>query len=76
MEAAIAAGDCDAVSCGRAFIADPFLVEHLRTGEAGPRCDFCNRCLARSGTGPVDCWNPTVRAEKEKLLATHGESHE
>ena len=69
IEAAIASGAADAVSCGRAFIADPWLVEHLRTGVAGPRCDYCNLCLARSGTGPVDCFNPVVRAQKEKLLA-------
>jgi 2,4-dienoyl-CoA reductase-like NADH-dependent reductase (Old Yellow Enzyme family) len=69
IEAALASGAADAVSCGRAFIADPWLVEHLRTGDAGPRCDYCNLCLARSGTGPVDCFNPVVRAQKEKLLA-------
>ena len=72
IEAALASGAADAVSCGRAFIADPWLVEHLRTGVAGPRCDYCNRCLARSGTGPVDCFNPAVRAHKEKLLAEKG----
>jgi 2,4-dienoyl-CoA reductase-like NADH-dependent reductase (Old Yellow Enzyme family) len=69
MEHAIASGATDAVSCGRAFIADPFLVEHLRTDTLGPRCDYCNLCLARAGTGPVDCLNPVVRAEKQKLLA-------
>lgn len=69
IEAALASGAADAVSCGRAFIADPWLVEHLRTGVAGPRCDYCNLCLARSGTGPVDCFNPVVRAQKEKLRA-------
>jgi hypothetical protein len=72
MEAALVAGAADAISCGRAFIADPWLVEHLRTGVPGPRCDYCNLCLARSGTGPVDCWNPAVRAQKEKLLAEKG----
>jgi len=45
------------------------LFEHLRSGEAGPRCDYCNLCLARSGTVPVDCWNPDVRLEKSKLRA-------
>lgn len=73
MESALESGATDAISCGRAFIADPWLVEHLRTGVAGPRCDYCNLCLARSGTGPVDCWNPEVRAQKEKLLAEKGE---
>jgi len=69
IEAALASGAADAVSCARAFIADPWLVEHLRTGVAGPRCDYCNLCLARAGTGPVDCFNPEVRAQKEKLRA-------
>jgi len=69
IESALASGAADAVSCARAFIADPWLVEHLRTGVAGPRCDYCNQCLARAGTGPVDCFNPIVRAEKEKLRA-------
>ncbi|MBK7948272.1 MAG: NADH:flavin oxidoreductase [Deltaproteobacteria bacterium] len=69
MESALAAGDCDAIACGRGFIADPFLFDHLRTGTPGPQCDSCNLCLARSGTGPVDCWNPVVREEKEKVLA-------
>ncbi len=69
MERALADESADAISCGRAFIADPYLVEHLRTGEPGPQCDDCNLCLARAGTGPVDCWNPIVRAQKEKLLS-------
>ncbi|MBW2498807.1 MAG: NADH:flavin oxidoreductase [Deltaproteobacteria bacterium] len=72
MEKALEEGSVDAISCGRAFIADPYLVEHLRSGEPGPRCDSCNICLARAGTGPVDCWNPEVRAQKEKLLAEKG----
>jgi 2,4-dienoyl-CoA reductase-like NADH-dependent reductase (Old Yellow Enzyme family) len=69
MEQALAEGAADAISCGRGFIADPFLYAHLRKDEPGPQCDSCNLCLARSGTGPVDCWNPGVRAEKERLLA-------
>jgi 2,4-dienoyl-CoA reductase-like NADH-dependent reductase (Old Yellow Enzyme family) len=71
IEQALASGAADAVSAGRAFIADPWLVLHLRTGVAGPRCDYCNLCLARAGTGPVDCFNPVVRAQKEKLRAEH-----
>lgn len=76
MERALAEGAADAISCGRGFIADPFLYEHLRNDEPGPVCDSCNLCLARSGTGPVDCWNPVVRAEKEKLLAERLERQE
>ncbi|MAG29393.1 MAG: NADH:flavin oxidoreductase [Deltaproteobacteria bacterium] len=72
MDRALTSGGADAISCGRAFIADPFFVEHLRSGEQGPRCNDCNLCLARAGTGPVDCWNPEVRAQKEKLLSERG----
>ena len=71
MEAALGSGAADAISCGRAFLADPYLVEHLRTGVPGPRCDYCNLCLARA-TVPVDCWNPAVRAAKDRLLAEKG----
>ena len=35
MAKAIEDGHCDAVSCGRAFIADPFLYRHLRTARPG-----------------------------------------
>ncbi len=71
MEAALASGACDAISCGRAFIADPWLAEHLRSGVPGPQCSYCNRCLARA-TEPVDCWDPAVRAQKLTLLAEQG----
>jgi len=71
MEEALGDGATDAISCGRAFIADPYLYEHLRTGVPGPRCDYCNLCLARA-TLAVDCFEPSVRAEKEKLLAEKG----
>ena len=66
IEAALASGAADAVSCGRAFIADPWLVEHLRTGVAGPRCDYCNLCLARAGTRAGRLLQPGgARAEGE-----------
>ena len=70
---ALERGDADAVSSGRQFIADPFFYRHLREGRTGPTCDFCNRCLARTGYEPVDCYNPTVRAAKEALLREVGE---
>jgi 2,4-dienoyl-CoA reductase-like NADH-dependent reductase (Old Yellow Enzyme family) len=58
---AIANGSCDAVSIGRAMIADPSLYRHLRIGTSGPKCNYCNRCLARAGTQPIDCYNDAVR---------------
>jgi 2,4-dienoyl-CoA reductase-like NADH-dependent reductase (Old Yellow Enzyme family) len=69
MEAAIAAGQCDIVSAGRAFIADPLLYRHLRDHEVGPRCVDCNACIGHLGAQPADCYHPRVRAEKEAMLA-------
>jgi 2,4-dienoyl-CoA reductase-like NADH-dependent reductase (Old Yellow Enzyme family) len=72
MEAALADSGCDAVSCGRPMIADPLLYRHLREGTTGPRCVFCNACVARVGGRPVDCYEPAVRAERDRMLAAGG----
>lgn len=69
MEQAIISEQCDAISSARAFIADPFLVKHLRENESGPECDFCSACLAHLGTSPVDCYNPRIKTEKDRMLA-------
>ncbi len=69
MQAAIEQGQCDAVSVGRAFIADPLLYRHLRDGTSGPRCVHCNACVGLIGTQPVDCYHPRVRTEKDAMLA-------
>lgn len=69
MERALAEADCDLVSAGRAFIADPYLYRHLRDNEPGPRCVDCNACVGSIGAQPLDCYHPTVRAEKDAMLA-------
>jgi 2,4-dienoyl-CoA reductase-like NADH-dependent reductase (Old Yellow Enzyme family) len=69
METAIARGECDIVSAGRAFIADPLLYRHLRDDEPGPRCVDCNACIGHLGAQPADCYHPRVRAEKDAMLA-------
>jgi 2,4-dienoyl-CoA reductase-like NADH-dependent reductase (Old Yellow Enzyme family) len=61
--------DCDAVSSGRAFIADPFFYRHLKDGATGPQCVFCNACVGQIGTQALDCFHPRVRAEKDAMLA-------
>jgi 2,4-dienoyl-CoA reductase-like NADH-dependent reductase (Old Yellow Enzyme family) len=68
MEAALRRGECDIVSAGRAFIADPFLYRHLRDGEPGPRCVACNACIGHLGAQPAECYHPRVRAEKDAML--------
>ena len=74
MEAAINRGQCDAVSAGRPFIADPYFYLHLRENKPGPRCVDCNACVGHLGAQPADCYHPTVRAEKDAMLARHAQS--
>jgi 2,4-dienoyl-CoA reductase-like NADH-dependent reductase (Old Yellow Enzyme family) len=74
MERAIEQDLCDAISVGRGFIADPLLYSHLRDGIAGPRCVDCNACVGFIGTQPIDCYHPTIRAEKDAMLAAMASS--
>ncbi len=69
METAIANGWCDAVSAGRAFIANPFIYRQLRDNVPGPRCNDCNACVGQIGTEMVDCYHPRIRREKDAMLA-------
>jgi 2,4-dienoyl-CoA reductase-like NADH-dependent reductase (Old Yellow Enzyme family) len=68
MERAIGQGQCDAVSAGRAFIADPYFFRHLRDNEPGPRCVDCNACVGHLGAQPADCYHPGVKAEKDAMM--------
>jgi 2,4-dienoyl-CoA reductase-like NADH-dependent reductase (Old Yellow Enzyme family) len=72
IEQAITTDQCDAVSVGRAMIADPLLYRHLRNGDSGPVCDFCMGCVARVGYSPADCYNRQVGAERAAMLAAEG----
>jgi 2,4-dienoyl-CoA reductase-like NADH-dependent reductase (Old Yellow Enzyme family) len=72
MEQAIATGQCDAVSVGRAMIADPLLYRHLRSGASSPVCNFCMGCIARVGYSPADCYQPHVAAERTAMLTAEG----
>ena len=69
MEEALRHGLCDAVSAGRPFIADPYFYRHLHDNTPGPRCVDCNGCVGHLGAQPADCYHPTVRAEKDAMLA-------
>ncbi|MBI9074957.1 MAG: NADH:flavin oxidoreductase [Desulfatibacillum sp.] len=68
MEQGVKDGVCDAVSVGRSMIADPFLFQHLMTGQKGPKCTFCNACIARAGRLPVDCYDPEIKKEKDAMM--------
>jgi 2,4-dienoyl-CoA reductase-like NADH-dependent reductase (Old Yellow Enzyme family) len=67
-ENAVKTGQCDAVSVGRAMIADPYLYRHFIDNTKGPECTFCNGCIARAGRLPVDCYDTEVRKEKDLML--------
>ena len=69
MESTIEDGLCDAISAGRAFIADPFFYKHLQDNVSGPQCVFCNACVGRIGSEDLDCYHPRVRREKDAMLA-------
>jgi 2,4-dienoyl-CoA reductase-like NADH-dependent reductase (Old Yellow Enzyme family) len=66
---AVSRGWCDAVSVGRAMIADPYLYVHFKKSLSGPKCTFCNGCIARAGRLPVECYDREVKAEKDRMLA-------
>jgi 2,4-dienoyl-CoA reductase-like NADH-dependent reductase (Old Yellow Enzyme family) len=72
MERAVESGDCDAVSLARGLIANPLMFKHVKDGTTGPDCDFCNKCIARAGGMPADCYNEPIRAEREADLADAG----
>lgn len=69
MERAIEDGLCDAVSLGRGFVANPYLVQQLRDGTKGPKCVNCNACVGVIGRMPIDCYHPRVGEEKKAMLA-------
>ena len=52
---------CDMVSMARALIANPKLIStYLNNGEDVPeeeRCTRCNRCVGRTTTGPLGCYD-------------------
>lgn len=69
MQAAIESGRCDAVSAARAFIADPYLFQHIQSPRADvPVCGYCNGCIARHGGRPLDCYVEDIRARKNQML--------
>jgi 2,4-dienoyl-CoA reductase-like NADH-dependent reductase (Old Yellow Enzyme family) len=71
MEAALNSGRCDAVSAARAFIANPYLFQHIQTPlPCAPVCGYCNGCVARHGGMPVDCYSAEIHAQKELMLTT------
>ncbi|WP_208949674.1 NADH:flavin oxidoreductase [Paraburkholderia dipogonis] len=70
MEAAVANGHTDAVSCARAIVANPYLFKQLyESVDDAPACRQCNGCVARVGVHKVDCYEPGVARLRRLLLS-------
>ncbi len=69
--AAIARGDCDAVSAARPLIANNDLVEIFRRGQdrADRPCTYCNRCLVNVVENPLGCYEEKRYPSREAMIA-------
>ena len=70
IEAAIARGDCDAVSIGRPLIANNDLVDVFRRGQdrAERPCTYCNRCLVNVVENPLGCYEESRFSSHEAMV--------
>ena len=71
IDAAIARGDCDAVSIARPLIANNDLVEVFRRGQdrADRPCTYCNRCLGNVIENPLGCYEESRFPSREAMIA-------
>jgi 2,4-dienoyl-CoA reductase-like NADH-dependent reductase (Old Yellow Enzyme family) len=69
--AALARGDCDAVSMARPLVANPDLVEVFARGQdrADRPCTYCNKCLANVIEHPLGCYDVSRFPSREAMLA-------
>lgn len=60
---------CDMVSMARAIIANPCLLDDFRAGKERPEvpCTFCNKCVGRTATSPLGCYDETRFASIEQM---------
>ncbi len=68
MQQALDNGDCDIAAVARGFIADPYLYRNMQQNIAGPQCTYCNKCFARPGVQPLNCYEPKVAAQRTAML--------
>lgn len=69
MDQALENNDCDLVSVARGLVADPYLYHHMKNELKGPECNYCNACFSRPGVNPLDCYEPQIKAQRERMLA-------
>jgi 2,4-dienoyl-CoA reductase (NADPH2) len=70
VEAALARGDCDAVTIARPLVANPDLVGQWRAGRDRPErpCTFCNLCLFNLLENPLGCYDQRRYESREAML--------
>lgn len=65
---------CDMVSMARAIIASPGLIHDFKAGKDRPDnpCTFCNKCVGRTASSPLGCYDetrfPSVEAMQDQIL--------
>lgn len=59
----------DIVSMARALIANPDLPRHFRACRNLPErpCTHCNRCVGRTGTSPIGCYEPARFRDEDEM---------
>ena len=70
IEAALGPDSCDMVSMARALIANPDLLAQFSAGKNEPDqpCSYCNRCLGRTPTSPLGCYDERRFASRKAML--------
>jgi 2,4-dienoyl-CoA reductase (NADPH2) len=68
-------GACDMVSMARALIANPDLPRQYEAGATTPKgkgCSHCNRCVGRTATSPLGCYDEkrfdSIRAMRDQIM--------
>jgi 2,4-dienoyl-CoA reductase (NADPH2) len=61
---------CDMVSMARALIANPDLLRIFQSGKNTPDrpCSYCNRCVGRTATSPLGCYDESRFASRREML--------
>jgi len=70
IRAAIARGDCDAVSIARPLVANNDLAQQFAAGrDRAPKpCTYCNKCLVHVVEHPLGCYEESRFSSREEML--------
>jgi 2,4-dienoyl-CoA reductase-like NADH-dependent reductase (Old Yellow Enzyme family) len=70
IRAAIANGQCDAISIARPLIANPDLPQMFERGLDRPPvpCTYCNKCLVNAVMNPLGCYDETRFTTREAMI--------